>query len=527
MLKSLYSGVSGIQTHQVRMDVIGNNISNVNTVGFKKGSVAFQELLSQTVSGASAPDGERGGTNAVQIGLGVQLGSVTNRFSQGNLQYTGSNSDLAIEGNGFFVVGDGDAQRYTRAGNFTVDESGNLVHSSNGMIVQGWMADDSGAVNTSDPLSGVQVLIGKTISAKATSSIQYEQNIDAGTSGELLYTPTPMTVTDGTSGDQAQITVTLTPTGNFNEWSYELRAEGLDGAVVSSLTGNTGLLKLDASGKVLLTGAGNAALTFGSGETVQIAPPAVNAALGGSFSVASAGDTADAAMTGAFTAADDFVTTAQIYDPLGGTHELKMSFSKTADNQWSWEASSDESGVTVTGLGSLTYDASSGKLITSSGGAITVDLGAGRGTVEITPDFSNTTQFAADNSMVPSSQNGYASGSLESFSIDSSGSINGVFSNGVTMKMAQLGLASFANDAGLVKESGSFYSESLNSGEAHIGAASTGGRGSVSSGTLETSNVDLSQEFADLITTQRGYQANARMITTSDELLQELINLKR
>lgn len=526
MLKSLYSGVSGLQTHQVRMDVIGNNIANVNTVGFKKGSVAFQELLSQTVSGASAPNGERGGTNAVQIGLGVQLGSVTNRFTQGNLQYTGSNSDLAIEGNGFFVVGQGDSKLYTRAGNFTVDEGGSLVHSSNGMIVKGWMADDSGKVNTSDPLTGVQVLIGKTISAKATSEVQYEQNLNAGTNGELLYQPTPMTVTSGASGEKAQVTITLTPTGNFNEWNYEMRAAGLDGATISGVSGGTGTLKLDADGKVVSTG-GEAVLNFGSGASLKIAAPAAASADGGSFTVSSAGDTADNPMAGAFKAAESFVTTGQIYDSLGGMHELKMTFAKDSDNKWSWQASSDESGVAVTGSGSLAYDPSTGKLMTSSGGGITVDLGTGKGSLSITPDFANTTQFSASNSMVPSSQNGYASGSLESFSIDSSGSINGVFSNGVTMKMAQLALASFANDAGLVKESGSFFSASLNSGEAHIGGASTGGRGSVSSGTLETSNVDLSQEFADLITTQRGYQANARMITTSDELLQELINLKR
>lgn len=526
MLKSLYSGVSGIQTHQVRMDVIGANIANVNTVGFKRGSVAFQELLSQTISGASAPDGERGGTNAIQVGLGVKVGSVTNQFTQGNLQYTGSNSDMAVEGNGFFIVGQGESLLYTRAGNFSLDKDGSLVHSANGMVLQGWVADESGAVNTNTQLTNIQIPIGKTIPARATSSIKYEQNIDARTNGELLYQPSPITVTDGATGEKAQLTIALTPSGNFNEWNYELRAQGLDGATVSGLANATGTIRVDSSGNVVSTG-GTATITFAGGATVDVAPPSAGAALGGSFAVASAGDTASAAMAGAFTPAETFMSSMNIYDPLGGTHEVRVTLTKLGDNQWGWAASSSDPGVAASGSGTLAYDSATGKLLTSSGGPIQVDLGSGLGTVEINPDFTGSTQFAADHSLIASSQDGYSSGALQSFSVDNSGAINGVFSNGVIRKLATVALASFANPAGLVKEAGSFYSESRNSGEAYIGTTGTGGRGRLLSGTLETSNVDLSQEFTDLITTQRGYQANARIITTSDELLQELLNLKR
>lgn len=527
MLKSLYSGVSGIQTHQVRMDVIGANIANVNTVGFKRGSVAFQELLSQTISGASAPDGERGGTNAVQVGLGVKVGSVTNQFTQGNLQYTGSNSDMAVEGNGFFVVAQGQSKLYTRAGNFSLDMDGSLVHSANGMILQGWMADDSGVVNTNSPLGNIQIPIGSTIPAKETSVIRYEQNIDSRINGELVYQPTPMTITDGVSGQQAQVTIALTPTGNFNEWNYEVRAQGLNGAAVSGVANATGTIRVDSDGVVVATGAADATVAFGGAAAITIARPAVGAADGGFFSVSSAGDAGSAAMAGAFTAADSFSSSMQVYDSLGGMHEIVITLEKLANNQWVWSASSTEAGATVSGNGTLNYDPASGRMLTGSGGPITANFGAGIGTMEITPEFSGSTQFAADHSLLAASQDGYSSGALQSFSIDNSGAINGVFSNGVIRKMATVALANFANSAGLVKEAGSFYSESRNSGEAYIGTTETGGRGRLLSGTLETSNVDLSQEFTDLITTQRGYQANARIITTSDELLQELLNLKR
>lgn len=527
MLKSLYSAVSGIQAHQVRMDVIGDNIANVNTVGFKRGSVAFEELLSQTISGASAPNGEKGGTNAVQVGLGVKVGSVTNQFTQGTTQYTGSNSDMAVEGNGFFIVAAGQSLEYTRAGNFSLDKNGNLVHSANGMILQGWLADESGVVNTNSPLTNVKIPIGKAIPARATSAINYEQNIDSRINGSLLYEPTPMTVTDGVTGEKAQLTVALTPSGNFNEWNYEISAVGVGGAAVAGLANGTGTLKLDKDGKVTACSGGPATVTFAGGAAIDIAPPAAGAAGGGIFTVSSAGDTASAPMAGAYTAAKSYVSSAQIYDSLGGTHEMSLTFTKLTDNQWGWQSSSSEAGVTATGNGTLNYDPTSGKLLNSSGGPINVNFGAGIGTISVTPDFTGSTQFAADYSMLPSSQNGYSSGALQSFSVDNSGGINGVFSNGVIQKMATVGLANFANAAGLTKQAGSFYSESRNSGEASIGTSGTGGRGNLLSGSLETSNVDLSQEFTDMITTERGYQANAKVITTSDELLQELLNLKR
>ena len=527
MLKSLYSAISGIQANQVRMDVIGNNIANVNTTGFKRGSVAFQELLSQTISGASAPEGSKGGINAEQVGLGVKVGSISNQFTQGTTQYTGSNSDMAVEGNGFFVVAAGQSTLYTRAGNFALDKDGNLVQSGNGMILQGWMADGAGVVNTNNQLTNIQVPIGKTIPAKATSTINYAQNLDARTNGSVAYQPSPMTVTDGVSGEKAQVTIALTPTGVINEWTYAITALGVDGSTVSGLTNAAGTLKLDNAGRIISSSGGTASVAFAGGATIDIAPPAAGAASGGNFAVASAGDTDSACMSGVFTAAAGFVSSMQIYDPLGGTHNVNVTLSKLGDNQWGWTSSSSEPGITATGSGTLTYDPSSGKLVTSTGGPMHVDFGSGTGSSDVALNFSSSTQYAADSSLLATSQDGYSSGSLQSFSVDGTGAINGTFSNGVIRKMATVALANFSNVAGLVKEAGSFYSESRNSGEAYVGTSGTGGRGNLPAGSLETSNVDLSQEFTDMITTQRGYQANAKVITTSDELLQELLNLKR
>ncbi len=525
MLKSLYSGVSGIQTHQLKMDVIGNNIANVNTIGYKRGDVVFQELLNQTISGAAAPTSETGGTNPIQIGLGVKVGSITNQFTQGNLQYTGSNTDMAIEGNGFFVVADGSNNYYTRSGSFVLDKDGNLVHSANGSILQGWVADDNGNINISGPISGIQVPIGKTIPAKSTENIRFEQNIDARTNGTLSYQPSPIVVTDA-GGEQIQVSISLRNTGNFNEWAYEISATGTGGSTVSSVSNSTGVIKLDKDGKVLSSGA-DIVINLSSGESVTLAAPAAGSISGGKFEVTSAGDSASSSMNGVFEAAQVFENTVQVYDSLGGVHNLKMNFTKVGDNQWMWQASSSDADITVTGSGYINYDSASGKFVSASQDKISVNYGSGIGIIEIAPDFSKSTQFSSNSSMLATNQDGYANGYLKNFSIDQFGCVNGVFSNGVIKKMAQVALASFSNPSGLSKVEGSFFCESNNSGVAYIGTSGTGGRGQLISGNLETSNVDLSKEFTDLITTQRGYQASAKVITTSDELLQELINIKR
>lgn len=404
MLRSLFAGVSGLRSHQVRMDVIGNNIANVNTVGFKVSRVNFAEALSQTIRGAQAPSGARGGMNPMQVGLGVQVGGVDTLFTQGNLQYTGNLTDLAIQGDGFLMVGDGLRQFYTRDGAIVMDADGNLVHASSGLRLLGWQADATGTVDTAGPLSPLRIPVGTQIPPKATESVLFEGN---------------------------------------------LGAQGMVG--------------------------------------------------------------------------DGWVTTATVFDSLGNPLQLVVEFEKTATNEWAWTARYDGTDV---GTGVLTFDASG--LVTGGGTAsVSFNPNTGGQVLTLTLDFTSLTQYGGSSTVALRSQDGYATGSLESFAIDGNGVMTGLYSNGRTQILGQVAMALFPNPGGLLKAGNNLYAESSNSGPAAVGEAGSGGRGSLTAGALEMSNVDLAQEFTNMITAQRGFQANARVITTSDELLQELISLRR
>lgn len=418
MMRSMYAGVSGLKAHQTRMDVIGNNIANVNTAGFKASRVTFKEMLSQTLSGAKAPQGNRGGMNPQQVGLGVSLGSIDTNLVQGNLQSTGLGTDLAIQGNGFFVVNNGTQNFYTRAGALTLDENGNLVNASNGYIMQGWMATN-GIINTNSPLTGIRIPIGDTMAPQASTEAVFAGNLNA-------------------------------------------------------------------------------------------ADP------------------------------EDWTATIDIYDSQGQKHTLTLNFKPTNDkNQWTWTATID--GATLGDsneddsdeddsneiTGTITFGGD-GKVVEVTGN--TFDINFNNGTDRIAGfrlDLSAVTQMAGDNTLDGLYADGYSMGSLESFSIDNAGVITGSYSNGLTKAIGQIAIANFSNAGGLTRVGDTLFAESQNSGIAQIGAAGTAGRGKISAGTLEMSNVDLAEQFTDMITTQRGFQANSRIISTTDEMLQDLVNLKR
>jgi len=408
MMRSMFAGVSGLRTHQVKMDVIGNNIANVNTYGFKASRATFQDLLSQTFQGASAPQSGRGGINPQQVGLGVQLASIDTLFSPGNLQGTGLNTDLAIQNDGFFAVGDGQKMYYTRAGNFDFDGQGNLISRSNGMKVYGWMANSSGEIDNRRTVETIVVPKGQVINAVATGQVQAGKNLDA-------------------------------------------------------------------------------ALLVGESITSSI----------------------------------------EVFDSLGINHTLKVTFTKDAENQWSWLADGDT--LTGTGSGSLEFN-SDGSLNLGSAGNASFTLATGANPLSINLDFGSLTQLAeADSSAELINQNGFPMGSLESgrVSFDTNGVITGYYSNGLRKTLGQVALAIFNNPGGLMKVGQTLFEESNNSGVAQLGTANSGGRGSFAPANLEMSNVELAQEFTEMITAQRGFQANSRVITTSDEMLQELVNLKR
>ncbi len=412
MIRSMYSAVSGLRAHQTMMDVVGNNIANVNTTGFKKSDAIFQDVLSQTLNGAGAPTEALGGTNAAQIGLGAQLGAIAQNFLQGALQNTGRDLDLALQGDGFFSLEESGAQLYTRAGSFFVDSNGNLV-SSSGAFVQGWTADAAGTVTTSGPAGRISIPVGDQVAPVITSEINLGGN---------------------------------------------LPSEAAVGATqISSLN---------------------------------------------------------------------------VYDSQGGTIELELTFTKAAANNWTLTASYGEPATAVAVSDSNLVFGADGRLVTPADLNANIAAGAIPGVGDVALTFggavaSEVTQLAANGSVSAVSQDGSTTGQLIGVTVGQDGVITGAYSNGQVKPIAQVAVASFSNPEGLERVSGTMFRASVNSGLAQIGTASTGGRGQVAPGTLEMSNVDLAVEFTTLIRTQRGFQANSRVITTSDEMLQEVVNLKR
>jgi flagellar hook protein FlgE len=527
MMRSMFAGVSGLKAHQTRMDVIGNNIANVNTIGFKGSRVTFMDTLNQTLRLASGPQAGRGGINPAQVGLGVSIASIDVLQTQGNLQNTGNVTDLAIQGEGFFVVGDGIRQFYTRAGMFSLERDGRLVLPSNGLAVQGWMAND-GMIDTTARLTSITLPVGQTIPPITTDNVAFQYNLDSRNNGALSLGPNPQTILDA-GNHSSRLSFTLEPTGNFNEFTYT--ATVTDGAITDSsgvvLTNADGSPLTKVTGRIVMNSDGTVQNIIGgdfyikSNETgasaVCVTVPAVNSAP--DFTCADNGET----FTGTYKAPTNPAVTSRIIDSLGQAHTVYTTFTKTGNNSWDWVAK-DETGNTTYGSGSLTFD-STGKMTSSVGGPIAINV-PGASAISIIPDFNALTQYASDTN-IASSSNGYPMGQLESFNIDSSGKIIGVFSNGLTQTLAQVAMANFRNPSGLTRSGDTMFSESNNSGVAQIGSAGMNGRGQITPGAIEMSNVDLSQEFTDMITTERGFQANSRIITTSDEMLQDLVNLKR
>jgi flagellar hook protein FlgE len=397
MLRSLYSGISGLRAHQTMLDVTANNIANVNTTAFKASSTQFQDTLSQLTQGAGAPQATTGGTNPAQVGLGVQVAGISTNFAQGSSQSTGRATDVMISGDGFFVTKQGGETLYTRAGNFDFDAQGRLV-SPSGAIVQGWNGVD-GVINEGGPTGNITLPLQAVISAKASA--------------------------------------TANVTGN-------LPSDAAPGTVVSRE-----FTAYDGSGT-----ASQVSLTFTNTATVAGSPA--------TWAVASS--------------------------PVSTTTPAPV--------------------LTFTN-GDLTSTAN-----TITVGAVTVDLSAIKG-------------YAKLNNLVATSTDGHAAGSLTSFTLGKDGTLVGLFSNGEQGSIGRIALATFTNPGGLEKAGGSEYRSTFNSGTAALGAPGSAGMGALTSGSLEMSNVDLSQEFTNLIVAQRGFQANARIITTSDEVLTELTNLKR
>ncbi len=463
MMRSLYSGVSGLQNHQTRMDVIGNNISNVNTTGFKRGRVNFQDMISQQVAGAAKPTEELGGVNPKDVGLGMTIATIEQVFTQGNLQTTGVSTDVAIQGNGFFIVKNGDESFYTRNGVFGLDRDGTLVNPANGMRVQGWMARD---------LNGEQVV-------------------------QTAATPTDLVIPVG-SKDPARETGNVLFSCNLNKNTPEI----LEGASVNDVAAGTW-----ATEQKIYDSFGNEHLLSVSFQRVLGNPNAWEA------TVNVDADNADLTQTRVGLATTDGMTNTFIveFDNLGALRSVTDSSG----------ALSNEEGEIILAT-SYTVPESEPD---ADGNPLRHTFNINLGTIGSFSN--TITQSASKSTTKAFSQDGYGLGYLDNFKIDSSGTITGVYSNGTNRVIGQLALATFANDRGLEKAGDNTYVETNNSGQANIGESGVAGKGSLLAGALEMSNVDLSEQMTDMIVTQRGFQSNAKTIQTADTLLETVLSLKR
>ena len=411
MLRSIFSGITGLRAHQQMMDVVGNNIANVNTAGYKAQNAVFETVISQAVKSPAAPVAagvaveNQGGQNGLQIGLGVALGGVSTNFNQGSAQLTGVSTDFMIQGDGFFVANNGTENLFTRAGAFTTDAEGQLV-TPDGSIIQGWMADATGTIDTNGVIGDISLPVS---------------------------TYAPPVVTDA------------------------------------------------------LTVSGNIPSTLANAGTV----------------------------TSAIT----------VYDAIGVTATATATITKTAANAYEMSINGG-AGIAIA------FNAATGALadaqanpITVTGGNVPADNIAN--TQAYVVDITGLTEYASPSSFAVTNQDGQGVGALSTFTTTADGQLIGVYSNGVKQPIAQLAIANFNNPNALEKVGDTTYRNTVNSGVALIGEAMADGRGSIQGGTLEMSNVDLAGEFTNLIVAQRGFAANSRTLTATDEMLQELMNIKR
>ncbi|SYZ74269.1 putative Flagellar hook protein FlgE [Candidatus Zixiibacteriota bacterium] len=656
MMASLFAGVSGLRNHQTKMNVIGDNIANVNTIGFKAGRVTFQEALVQSYKGAGRPSSLNGGTNPVQLGLGMSVATIDNLFQQGGLETTGQITDLAIQGSGFFVLSNGTGRFYTRAGAFGFDANSNLVDPSTGMFVQGKMADADGNILSTATVGNITLPFGQQDPARATTRVNLGNNLNSvatestatlqssgttnintvsgtainGAGGVHTLTLTGAQATNstftGTSvGDDGSGNPVVALSGNMTLGSLGVtdvtgftlsRDNGAIVDTVSGLTLNssindliTAINQIDGiraelvGGQIQLTrekaGSGtdynitssassvtlnaNGAATAGNivgvvfgvadGSTlaanngsnhsfvcndvftptggVALDPEMLDievddntglatgiAGLGGGGVEISSLNGLSAGTSIINTADTTHSTSITVFDSQGGKHTMTIQFTKSVNpNEWTWSAAFTGNEIILGGgtgtvrfnqdgsLLSFGYNGgSTGLSFDPNNGAATVNLDINAGTAG---RYDGLTGFASAHTASIMNQNGYGLGILDKISIDANGNISGIFTNGVSRVLAQIILADFNNHGGLLKAGRSLYQVSANSGQPIEGVAGETISGTLSSGALEASSVDIAQEFTNMITAQRGFQANARIITTSDNMLDELVNLKR
>lgn len=557
MMTSLFSAVSGLSTHQAKMDVIGDNLANVNTIGFKQSRVSFATGFSQLLKPAEGPIDTRGGSNAIEVGLGTRINSIDRIFSQGNFENTGNRNDLAIQGDGFFVLGDGQRQYFSRAGNFQIDADGSLLAAGGRMHVLGRLADKNGTLIPSSAIEPLTLPFGEKDPARATTEIRYFCNLDANSSTRQTYAASFAFAADGVpatratelnsldqatapmdDGDIIRLTATRRDGTAVNlEFVY---GEGNNGTSLGDLLDrfNSALgfdsegeggsqLTIDAAGKMVLKD--NLAGT--SGTTISMSFEDINGSSASSMLLPTFVNT-QSGMTGTHS------VSIYVYDSRGERHKVEVNFTQdtSESNTWNWEAVVDDGGINdindrlMGNTGTVRFN-SDGSLLSFDGGPLTftpaqaqslvVNLNAGTvGT------FDGITQFSAPTTTIAIHQDGHAMGVLSDFTVDNEGKIIGSYSNGISRTLGQIALARFANPSGLTLSGENIYSATVNSGDPLIGV-DNGNVNQIYAGYLELSTVDMAEQFTEMIIAQRGFQAASRVITVADQLLNEVTQLKR
>ena len=698
LMRSLQAGITGLRNHQLFMDVVGNNIANVNTVGFKVGRVTFSEMFAQTIRGTTQPVASAGGTNPIQVGLGMAVGTIDTIHTMGSLETTGQGTDLAIQGDGFFVLDDAGKRVYTRAGVFQFNADGVLTMPSNGLKVQGFLATPDGEIDPAAGITDIQIPGSLKLPASATNQITFNGNLNAKLepTGSILKSGgvyaieqladdsdmSGMLTVDGTgktsilnsmNPNNTSITITDGAANTFTYKYVESDASTTNNAfnslddLITEINNDFGAAgansltaSLNASGQIVFTDISGAAnnitidgtdpilkaafkslegdINAAATNTAQFAHIAtatdllenlindngVSLGLAGGDTISIDGNVGGTAVTtgtlavvGGTTTYGDYLSqieatlgltndsgveinpedgglvingdggviyelsdlnivavdglgvsrtqfdtlfdatpgnylesqeakdatqsaTVTVYDSLGNDFDLTLVFTKDVQspNRWLWDVQLPDGYIANGGSDGYVEFSPDGSLsrfeYTDGSAALQFSPGSNSSPISIALNpgeqggFEGLTQLSGANAnTVILNQDGYGMGVLDRINIDQQGRINGEFSNGINQTLAQLLVANFNNPAGLIRGEGSLFEMSGNSGDPQYSTAGGGFNSVIIAGALEQSNVDLAEEFTKMIVAQRGFQANARTITVSDEMLSEVTNLKR
>jgi flagellar hook protein FlgE len=567
---SLLTGLSGLVANQTELSVVGNNIANANTTAFKSSQVQFTPQFYVTDDTGSEPNSTFGGTDPSQVGLGTEVAQISQNLSQGELSSTGIASDLAINGNGYFVIQPagqtGGQPNYTRDGAFTVNAAGQLVDSQ-GDFVMGYNANSNFQVNTNGALSPILIPQNAAV-AQATSTATLTGYLTAGTAASAATTLTSQTFVSSTgtlnastplvdltdtsgnplftSGDdvtvsaqvgtQAPTTQTFNVTGSATVGDYESFLNTTLGIVPPSVASDpaAGVSIQPATGGVAGSGTLQIIGNVGTVNSISITGNTTTTAAGGvdtglPFSVDAA------AQNGGVANGTSYATSQTVYDSLGNALTLNVNAveSSTSDSGTTWEyfvSSPDNIGGSAISSGTLNFN-TAGDLISATGTNITLDRAGTGAQVQQAIDLNfngvNGLGTSLSGTNLTMNANGYKAGTINGYSIGTDGVITGTFTNGLNETVGQIALANFANPSGLNNLGNNNYSVGPNSGAATVSTPGSGATGTLVSGSLEMSNVDLSQEFINLIIASTGYDASSRVISTGDQLLTELLSSQR